>query len=274
MKKRVVALCIALVLSFAMAAECFSVPVQNTDEVYMGLTVSSDWRVLSKNMTDTNLLDALKLTADEVNEMLVNGECERIIINTETKAIVNVKIEENKLTKELYNIAETEDEALKENLDTILFDGFSVDGFEYRKEDVTIEKVSQTKFLLVPGKVINDGRKRGMIFGVTIINGKGVGLLMPLDTAAIRQESMDDFLEVVSSVTFTAIKDKEEANKADTTKKDETQKPQGAVSYIFGGLGGLILLAICLYLFDRFKKSPKEEVLECAEDSEHEESDQ
>ena len=274
MKKRIVALWIALILSFGMMTECFAVPVQNTDEVYMGLTVSSDWRVLSKNMTDTKLLDALDLTAEEVNEMLVNGECERIIINAETKAIVNVKIEENALTDELYNITETEDEALLEELDRILSEGFSVDGFEYKKEDVTIEKYSQVKFVIVPGKVVNDGRKRGMIFGVTIINGKGVGFLMPLDTAAIRQEHMDAFLEVVSSATFTAIKDKGEVKEKEEAKKDGAPKPQGAASYIFGGLGGLILVAICLYLFDRFRKSPKEEVLVHTEDSNDEESDQ
>ena len=274
MKKRMVALLATLIWSFSMMTECFAVPVQNTDEVYMGLTVSSDWRVLSKNMTDTKLLEALDLTADEVNEMLVNGECERIIINAETKAIINVKIEENKLTEELYNITETEDEVLLESLDRILTEGFSVDGFEYNVEDVAIEKISQVKFITVPGKVVNDGRKRGMIFGVTILNGKGVGFLMPLDTAAIRQEHTDAFSEVVSSATFTAIKDKGETKIEDAGKKEETPKKRGAVSYIFGGLCGLILVAICLYLFDHFRKSQKEEILEHTEDSKDEESDQ
>lgn len=274
MKKKMITLMVALVMSFSIAIACFAVPVQNTDEVYMGLTVSSDWRVLSKNMTDTKLLEALDLTADEVNEMLINGECERIIINTETKAIVNVKIEENALTEDLYNITETEDEKLMEELGSILSEGFSVDGFEYKTEDVIIEKYSQVKFITVPGKVVNDGRKHGMILGVTIINGKGVAFLMELDTAAIRQEYMDAFSEVVSSVTFTAIKDKGEAKAEDEAKKDDAPKPQGAVSYIFGGLGGLVLVAICLYLFDRFRKSPKEEVLQPTEDSKDEESDQ
>lgn len=269
MKRSIVAFLMALILILGTAGVCFSVPVQNSSEVYMGLTVSSDWRVLSKNMTDTALLEALDLTADEVNEMLVNGECERIIINAETKAIVNVKIEENALSHELYNITETEDEVLTENLDRILTDGFSVDGLEYNIEDVTFKKYPQMKFITVPGKVSNDGRKRGMIFGTTFINGKGIAFLMPLDTAAIPQESLDAFSEVVGSVSFTAIKEKDEAAVAGEEKQAEAPK-QGTISYILGGFGGLILVAICLYLFDRMRKSPKEDA-ERTEDVKHEE---
>ncbi len=274
MNKKIVTLIMVFVMSISMAFTCFAVPVQNTDEVYMGLTVSSDWRVLSKNMTDKKLLEALDLTAEEVNEMLVNGECERIIINAETKAIVNVKIEENALTEDLYNITEAEDKALIKKSKQILAEGFSVNGLEYSQKDVMIEKYSQAKFIIVPGKVENEGRKRGVICAVTIINGKGVGFVMPLESAAIRTEDMDAFLEVVSSTTFTAIKDKGEEKVKDEVKKEETEKPQGATSYIFGGLGALILAAICLYLFDRFRKSPKTEVLESPEDSNDEESDQ
>ena len=274
MNKRIVTLMLALVMCFGMIPTCFAVPVQNTDEVYMGLTVSSSWLVLSKNMTDTKLLEALDLTMDDVNELLVKGDCERIIINAETKAIVNVKLKDNALTKKLYNITETKDEELLEQIDTILKEGFSVDDFEYSKEDIKVEKYSQAKFITVPGKVANEGRKRGVICAATIINGRGVEFMMPLDTAAIRPEDMDAFSEVVSSATFTAIKEKGEEIEKNEVKKEETQKPQGAVSYIFGGLGALILVAICLYLFDRFRKSPKEEILQSAEDSNDEESDQ
>ncbi len=273
MKRNVFAFLMTLILIFGASGVCSAVPVQNTDEVYMGLTMSSDWRVLSKNMTDAALLKALDLTVDEVNEMLINGECERMIINVETKDIINVKVEENAFFEEMYNITETEDEAILEQLDSILTDGFSVDGFEYHIEDVTITKHPQMKFVTVPGKVSNDGRKRGMIFGATFINGKGIAFLMPLATAKIQQENLDAFSEVVGTVTFTAIKDKDEAGVKTEGSKPEKEPQQGALSYIVGGLGGLILVAICLYLFDRIKKSPKADVLDNARDSEDEEID-
>ena len=124
----------AAMLCMGMNAVCsYEVP-----EAYMGFSVSDQWYVFSKNMTDETLLNTVGLTADEVNEALIKSDCEYFITNPTEDSEIYVKVKKNDLSYELYNILETDDQTIKNDLDRILKDGFSVDGFEYNPESVSI----------------------------------------------------------------------------------------------------------------------------------------
>lgn len=244
----------AVVLIMTVLTGTFGVRAYDVPEAYMGFSVSEGWYAFSKNMTDTALLEAVDLTADEVNEALVNSDCEYFITNPEENAEIYVKVKKNELSQELYNIIEAEDQMIMDHLDRILKDGFSVDQFEYDPAGVTVTAYPQMKFITVPGTVLYDGAKHGMIFGATFVNGNGIAFMMYLDQETVGEQHLSAFSEIASSVSFTQIKEKGEAQAEDSA---QTEIGQSALQYIAGGFGGVALVALILYLIGRIKKSEK-----------------
>lgn len=240
--KKILALLILTVTFFTFSATAFS---EKAPEAFMGFSVTEDWLVFSKDMTDESLLDSLDLTQKEVNEILDDADCEYFLSNTKKNQRVYLKIENNDLSKELYNISETSDAYLNENADRILKDGFSVDGFEYNTEDISYTSNSQMKLMTIKGKM-SAGEQ--MLIGVTFVNGSGIAFMMHTDT--INEETLKDFNEIASSVSFTVIREKGGADEG-------TGTTQTALKYIAGGLGALVIAAILIYLADRKKKTEK-----------------
>lgn len=245
----------ALLLAVCLMIGANSVFGYEVPDAYMGFSVSDEWYVLSKDMEDDALLDALGLTAGEVNEALVRSDCEYFIINPAAGREVYVKVKQNDLSWEFYNILETDDQQIKDSLDRILEEGFSVDGFSYNDGDVTLTAYPQMKFITVPGTVQYDGKNHGMVFGATFVNGKGIAFIMYLDKETAEEADLNAFNEIVGSVSFTVIKEKGASQPQET----ENEKPESGLSFIAGGLGGLALVALCLFLIDRIKKSERGE---------------
>lgn len=230
------------------ASASYSVP-----EAYMGFSVTEDWYVLSKNMEDEALLEAMGVTAEEVNETLVKSDCEYFIINPEEKSEIYVKVKKNPVAEEFYNIFETEDEILMQELDRILQDGFSVDQFHYLADDVIITPYAQTKFVVVPGTAQYDGKRSGMVIGFTFMNGSGIAFLMHTDTETPVESDVQVVQEIADSVSFTVVKDKGESQQ--TEEEREEEKTQNPFGYVVGGMGAIALAALCLYLIKRIQKS-------------------
>ena len=62
--------------------------------------------------------------------------------------------------------------------------------------------------------------------------------------------------ELANSVSFTVIKEKGSAENKEAPPPTHTDS---SLTYIAGGLGGVALVALCLYLIDRIKKSEQTE---------------
>ncbi len=244
------------VLTAAMLCVAGSTAISyDVPEAYMGFSVSDQWYVFSKNMTDETLLNTVGLTADEVNQSLLKSDCEYFITNPAENSEIYVKIKKNELSYEFYNILETDDQVMKDNIGRILTDGFSVDGFEYDPANVTVTPYSQMKFITVPGTVQYSGQKHGMVFGATFVNGNGIGFMLYLDKETVGEADLKTMSDLAGSLSFTVIKEK--GNDEILNADGEQETPESAVSYIAGGLGGLALVALCLYFIDRIKKTER-----------------
>ena len=244
-------LLIAMIL-ISFCVNTFSVSAIDAPEAYMGFSVPDEWYVFSKNMTDRALLDAVGLDADEVNRSLVKSDCEYLILNPENNSEIYVKIKKNQIAQELYNLSNVDDEIIQTNIGNILKNGFSVDGFTYESTEVRITSYAQMKFVIVPGTVIYDGKSHGLVLGFTYINGSGIGFILYLDKDVAGEKDLQAITELANSLTFTVIRDK-------TTdvhlEEEEENTSDSALAYIAGGLGGIALIALCLYLINGIKRS-------------------
>ena len=219
----------------------------------MGFSVTDDWYVLSKNMEDEQLLDAMGVTAKEVNETLVKSDCEYFILNPKEQAEIYVRVKKNQVSDAFFNISETEDEIIQAELDTILRDGFSVDRFEYAPEHVIISPYAQMKFVIVPGTTQIDGKQSGMVFGFTFMNGSGIAFMMQTNTEMVTEAHIQTVQDIAASVSFTVVKEKGQPQEAEQTAEENSVL--NPVGYITGGLSALALAALCIYLIKRIRKS-------------------
>lgn len=226
----------------------------NVPEAYMGFSVTEDWHVFSKNMEDSELLDAVGLTAEEINKSLLKSDCEYFITNPKEKAEIYVKVKKNAVANEFYNILETEDEILRNELDRILHEGFSVDQFDYLPEEVVITPYSQMKFVTVPGAVRYDGKRCGMVYGFTFVNGNGIAFMMQGNSETPTEKDMATISEIAGSVSFTVIKEKGE-DIATEEQAENTAPKQSKLQYIAGGFGAIALAVLCLYLIQHMRKN-------------------
>lgn len=265
MNKRL--LLIAMIL-ISLCINTFFVSANEVPEAYMGFSVPDEWYIFSKNMTDRALLDAVGLDTDEVNRSLVKSDCEYLILNPENNSEIYVKIKKNQIAQELYNLSDIDDEIIQTNLENILKNGFSVDGFTYEFAAVRITSYAQMKFVIVPGSVMYDGKSHGLVLGFTFINGKGIGFILYLDKDVAEEEDMQAITELANSLTFTVIRDKTTDVYLD---EEEENTSDSALAYIAGGLGGIALIAFCLYFICGIRKS--ESVEKSNENTENETTD-
>jgi len=262
MKRMIVALLLCIVTVCGSTATAFSYA---SPESYMGFSLSKDWYIFSKDETDAVLLDAVGLTAQEVREHLENSDCEYFITNPKENAEIYVKVQENALSKELFNILETEDQIIQDDIARILQDGFLMDGFLYDAEQVALTAYPQMKFITVPGSVHIDGKTYGLLFGGTFVNGAAISFTMRVDADVVTEQNIKTMQELASTVLFTVI---EERNDASIEKAQNSEKPQTAAQYIAGGFGGMLLVALCLYFIGKIRKTERTE-----EDDEKQETD-
>ncbi len=228
--------------------------VAGAEDAYMGFSVSDEWYVFSRDMTDTELLKSLDLTVAEVNETLDNSGCKYLLSNPSKDCEIYVKVNENDLSYELYNLAEHTNEYLIDNLRNILYEGFSMKGLNYNEAGVTISDYPQMKFVTVPGSTFYDDRKHGIVFGGTVVNGSAVGFTMYLEGEEVSDEDIATMQEVAKTVSFTVIKDKAE----DSPQAVIEEESQNALEFMVGGFGAIVVIVFCVYMIERLRHKDEE----------------
>jgi len=251
--KKAISLLLLLVMVFFVQTTVFSYEVS---EAYMGFSVSDEWYVFSRDMKDKDVLDALDLTKDDVNEILKNSGCDYIIKSVKDDSEIYVKTEKNELSYEYYNISEMDNAYISENLEGILNDAFSMKELNYNPEEVVITDYAQMKFITVPGDTFYDGEKHGIVFGGTVVNGSAISFTLFLDKETASEEDILKLKEIASSVSFTAIKEKSDEIKEEVN--EETQPD--TFDFILGGFGAIVIIVFCICIIEKMRnKDEKEE---------------
>ncbi len=250
--KRLAGVILAVIMMLGVGGATFA------EDAYMGFSVSEEWYVFSRDMNDTELLKSLDLTPAQVNETLDNSGCSYLLSNPTKDCEIYVKVNENDLSYDLYNLAEQTNEYLIDNLRSILYDGFSMKGLNYNEAGVTISDYPQMKFVTVPGSTFYDDRKHGIVFGGTVVNGSAIGFTMYLENEDVRDEDIATMQEVAKTVSFTVIKDKAE----DSPQTVVQEESQNALEFMVGGFGALVVIVFCVYMIERLRHKDKEEEIE------------
>ncbi len=250
-----------ITLIFAMLILVMSSLGVSAQDSYMGFSVSGDWIVFSRDMKDTELLKSIDMSVSEVNEILENSGSEYLLINSKKECDIYVKIINNDLSYEYFNMAGHTNDHLMENLRNLLYDGFYLKGFNYNEAGVVITDYPQMKFITVPGNTFYDDGKKGILFGGTMVNGSAIGFTMYLDSDEVTDEDVALMQEVASTVNFTVIKDKSEVSPEKATE----EKSQTALEYMVGGFGAIIVIAVCVYVIDRIRHKDDDEAEEVQE---------
>ncbi len=258
----------SLILTFLLVClgTC-SVYSEGINDSFMELTLPNDWYIFSKNMDNEALLDAAGVTKEDINKILTDSDCEYYMINPENKSEIYVKVKKNDFSLDIFNIYEYDDENILDNLDAFLYDFFLMDGFDYNAENVIINDYSQFKFVTVPGSFMYNGEKHGMVLGATFVNGNGIGFMLYLEGETVNDKNMKTMLEIADTLSFTVIKDKGDAG----MENNPGAPVFDTKTYIISGMGGVILIALCIYLFGKIKNSEKND--EINQNSEDEISD-
>lgn len=245
--KKTTTLLIAIIMILLASPLCFA---ENSPQAYMELTTTGAWNIFTKDMQDKALLDAVDKSAEEINEILESAGSESVIINRDTGAQIYLKVEKNDVSYEMWNISDIENLHITENLKRIVYDGFLMDSFNYRDEDVEIDDYTYMKFITIPGSAYVNGEVHGIVCGGTIVNGSSVVFTMLTENYVPTQEEIDAVKGIAKGVSFTVIKDKAETNKVNI------EQPQKDVfNYILGGFGALVLIIFCVYMIMRMKSS-------------------
>jgi ABC-type antimicrobial peptide transport system permease subunit len=250
--KRLKVLVLAIIMLISMGR------IVCAEDAYMGFSVSDGWYVFSRDMKDTEFLKSLDLTTAEVNEILDNSGCRYLLSNPAKDCEIYVKVSENDLSYDLYNLAEQTNEHLMENLRKILYDGFTMKGLNYNDAGVVISDYPQMKFVTVPGSTFYDDKKHGIVFGGTVVNGSAVGFTMYLENEEVHDEDIATMQEVASTVTFTVIKDKTE----DSPQAVIEEESQNALEFMVGGFGAIVLIVFCVIMIEKLRHKDKEEETE------------
>ena len=248
--KRKVAAVISLILILAASLNCFA---QKAPQSYMELSVTGAWGIFTKNMQDRELLDSVGKSAEDINEILESTGSESVIINRETGAQIYLKVSKNDLSHELWNITTADNQYITENLNKILYDGFSMDGFNYRGEDVTINDYAYMKFITASGSTFYDDGAHGVVCGGSFVNGNAIVFMMITENIAPTEEEIEAVKEIASGVSFTVIKDK-----TDETKHGEETEEKDVFHYILGGFGALVVIIFCAYMIARMRTNNEE----------------
>jgi len=253
--KRVFTAVLTLVVIICMSWVCAA-----QDAAFMGLSATGDWHIFSKNMENKELLDAVDMSAREINEILENTRSESMFVNAKTNAVICVKVDENDKSKELWNISETEDSYLLQNLNSILHNGFSMHDLDYKAENVRISTVNPDfKQIIIPGSTDSGDGVHGMIVSGTFLNGKTIAFVMETRGETPTEEEIAELEEVTKGVEITNIRQKgEEEDK-------EASKPINYTRYL---IGGAIVVIVAVFAFAANKKSKRDDEEEGEEEDE------
>lgn len=250
--KKILTLVIAMLILFTSSVAVFA------EDAYMGFSVSEEWFVFSRDMKDESLLQSIDMSVSRVNEILENSGSDYLLINPSKNRDIYVKAESTDLSYEYFNFKESTDEHLMQNLRELVYDAFSLKGFNYNDAGVVITDYPQMKFITVPGNTFYDDGKKGILFGGTVVNGKAIGFTMYLDSDEATDEDVALMQEVASTVTFTVIKDKSEVSPQKVTE----EKSQNAFEFMVGGFGAIVVIIICVYVIERMRHKDEDETEE------------
>ena len=250
--KKILTLVIAMLILFTSSVAVFA------EDAYMGFSVSEDWFVFSRDMKDESLLQSIDMSASRVNEILENSGSDYLLINPSKNRDIYVKVESTDLSYEYFNLKESTDEHLMQNLRELVYDAFSLKGFNYNDAGVVITDYPQMKFVTVPGNTFYDDGKQGILFAGSVVNGKAIGFTMYLDSDETTDEDVALMQEVASTVTFTIIKDKSEVSPQKVTE----EKSQNAFEFMVGGFGAIVVIIICVYVIERMRHKDEDETEE------------
>jgi len=242
---------------------------QNEPEAYMEISATEEWGIFTKNMQDEELLLSVDKSVDEINELLTSTGSESVIINKNTGAQVYVKVAKNDLSYELWNISESDNEYIKENLKRIVYDAFLMDAFNYQDEDVKIDDYAYMKFVTIPGSAYLNADAHGVIAGGTVVNGNAIVFTMITKDMKPTEDEISAIGDIAKSVSFTVIKEKTKEVPA-----DGKQGERDVFSYILGGFGALVLIIFCVYMIIRMKDAQKNETEEIETQEEQEEKEE
>ena len=244
MKMKKIAL-VTLILLLSLNSLCFAT---ESPQAYMEITTTDGWHIYTKNMQDEALLSAVEKSTEEINDILEKTGSESVIINEETGAQVYVKVKKNEKTQDLWNISDTDNSYIKENIKTIVYDAFLMGAFNYQDEDVTIDDYAYLKLVTVPGSAYYDEDVHGVVCGGTVVNGSAIVFTMITENNFPTEEEIKAVKELAKGVSFTVIKEKE-----NTVATDKKQEESDVFHYILGGFGALVLVIFCAYMIVRMK---------------------
>ena len=264
--KKLTALMISLILIVSASLVCTA---QNSPKSYMEISVTEPWCILSKDMKDTEILNSVSKSAEEINEILENTNSESVIINRKTMTQIYLKVRKNDVSYDLWNISDVDDVYLMENLDMIFSDGFSVADFNYKPEDVKIDNYPYMKFIMASGSTYQKNvGARGIVCGGTFVNGNAIVFTMVTDELTPTEYEIKAVEDVASGVSFTVIKDK-----TDIKTQEENEKTTDVFNYILGGFLAIVVIIFCVYMIIRMKNNEQnEETEEIKEDEEKEDT--
>lgn len=224
------------------------------DDAFMGLSATGDWYIFSKNMEDKELLDAVGLSAREVNEILESKRSESMFVNAKTNAAIYVKVNENDKSKELWNISETDDSYLIQNLNSILHNGFLMHDLEYEEGNVRISTVNPDfKQIIIPGSKDGENGVRGMIVSGTFVNGKAIAFVMETEGEVPTEEEIAELEEVTKGVEITKFRQKGEND------QEKSAKPINYTRYFIGGAIVVVVLVLGALAMKKMKTEDEEE---------------
>lgn len=250
MKKVTIIFCI-LMLMVSLNSVAFA---ENFPQEYMEITVDGDFKIFTKDMQDKELLDAVGKSAADINEILEQTGSESVIINQKTGAQIYLKVKENDTSYDLWNMSNIDNEYLMENIDMIFSDGFFLEGFNYKAEDVRITDYAYMKFILASGSTYQDKSAHGLVCGGSFVNGKAVVFTMVTEGVTPTQEEISAVESIASGVSFTVIKDKTDA---DITGEEKAETD--VFNYILGGFGAIVIIIFCVYMIVRMKNNEQDE---------------
>ena len=248
--KRTVAALVLLILILTASSGCLA---KESPQSYMELSVTGAWSIYTKDMKDEELLASVKKSAEEINEILNNTGSESVIINRETGAQIYVKINKNELSYKLWDIKETDNSYITENLKTILYDGFLMNGLNYQDENVAINDYAYMKFITVSGSTYYNGKAHGVVCGGSFVNGNSIVFMMLTQDTVPKEEEIAAVNEIASGVSFTVIKEKT----AEVTP-DKAAEEKNVFNYILGGFGALVVIIFCAYMIARMRTKDEE----------------
>ena len=255
--KKTIAVILALFMMVSVTCMCYA---QVAPDAYMELSVTGDWYIFSKDMEDEELLDAVGMSVGQINKILEDSSSESVIINSVTGAQVFVKVLNNQMSHDLWNIQGTDDAYLMENIDRILSEGFYVAGLDYGNENIVIQDSAYMKQITVHGSTFFGGEGHGIAVSGTFVNGHAIVFMMETAETEPTQEEVSQVKELLSGVSFTVIKDKD-----DGLYKDKGNE-RDVFHYILGGFGAIVVIIFCAYVIERMKH--KDDEADTSEESE------